>query len=44
MGSFSPREMPKTLLSGFIKCLNLGYDFELVIIGRQGFNFLQKIS
>ena len=44
MGSFSPREMPKTLLSGFIKCLDLGYDFELVIIGRQGFNFLQKIS
>ena len=24
MGSFSPREMPKTLLSGFIKCLDLG--------------------
>jgi len=44
MGSFSPREMPKTLVNGFIKCLNLGYDFELVIIGRQGFNFLQKIS
>ncbi len=44
MGSFSPREMPKTLLNGFIKCLDLGYDFELVIIGRQGFNFLQKIS
>ena len=21
-----------------------GYDFELVIIGEQGFNFLQKIS
>ena len=44
MGSFSPREIPKTILNGFLKCLNLGYDFELVIIGRQGFNLLQKIS
>ena len=44
MGSFSPREMPKTIVNGFMKCLDLGYDFELIIIGRQGFNFLQKIS
>ena len=40
-GSFSPREMPKTLLLTY-KCLDLGYDFELVIIGRQGFNFCKK--
>ncbi|OUL43737.1 hypothetical protein B0W81_02360 [Prochlorococcus sp. HOT_208_60] len=44
MGSFSPREKPKTILNGFLKCLNLGYDFELVIIGRQALSFLQKYS
>ncbi len=44
MGSLSPREMPNTLINGFLKCLKLGNDFELVIIGRQGFNFLQRIS
>ena len=44
MGSFSPREMPKTIVNGFLQCLKWGYDFELVIIGRQGFNFLQRIS
>ena len=36
--------MPKTLINGFLECQKLGYKFELVIIGRQGFNFLQKIT
>ncbi len=44
MGSLCPREMPKTLINGFLECQKLGYKFELVIIGRQGFNFLQKIT
>ena len=41
MGSLCPREMPKLLSMVFLN-VKLGYKFELVIIGRQGFNSLQR--
>ena len=43
MGSFLPREMPKRILKAFLICKSQGYDFELIIIGRQGNNLTQKI-
>ena len=44
MGSLSPREKPKTIFNAINICNQLGYDFKLLIIGKQGFNFGQKIS
>ncbi len=43
MGSFIPREMPKRILKSFQICKSQGYNFELIIIGRQGNNLTQKI-
>ncbi len=44
MGALSPREKPKTIFNAINICNQLGYDFKLMIIGKQGFNFVQKIS
>ena len=43
MGSFLPREMPKRILKAFLICKSQGYDFELIVIGRQGNNLSQKL-
>ena len=44
MGSLSPREKPKTIFEAISLCNQLGYNFKLIVIGKQGFNFVQKIS
>ena len=44
MGSLSPREKPKIIFNAISICNQLGYNFKLIIIGKQGFNFIQKIS
>ena len=44
MGSLSPREKPKIIFNAISKCNKLGYNFKLIIIGKQGFNLVQKIS
>ena len=35
--------MPKRILNAFFLCKSKGFDFELIIIGRQGFNLSQKV-
>jgi len=44
MGSLSPREKPKTIFKAISICNQLGFNFQLLIIGKQGFNLVQKIS
>ena len=44
MGSLSPREKPESIFKAISLCNQLYYNFKLIVIRKQGFNFVQKIS